>query len=127
MCDELPPRLLKEPFPFQLLHERRIDEAGWISTGCFAAQTFEQSFDTFEIDIDSFLQVLLAITTIDFGKYFRIVDYGFTNGSVPFLRQHGGSFEFNFFCNARHSSLGDLVLVSSGISSFGSFGSSDTS
>jgi len=34
VCDELPPRLLKEPFPFQLMHERRIDEAGWISTGC---------------------------------------------------------------------------------------------
>ena len=48
-----------------------------------------------------------------------LVLYGFTNGSVPFLRQHGGSFEFNFFCNARHSSLGHLVLVSSGICSCG--------
>jgi len=42
----LPSSLLKRAF----LQQRCVDEIGRVRAGGFAAQAFEQSFDTFEID-----------------------------------------------------------------------------
>jgi hypothetical protein len=65
---------LKPALFFQVLHQRGIDESFRIDAGGFAAQPFQQAFDAFELDIDCFRQVFVAVDPLNLVQDFRIVE-----------------------------------------------------
>jgi hypothetical protein len=49
-------------------------KAAGVGAGGFGADSFQQSFDALEIDVDRFLQLLLSVDSINFAEDLRVVE-----------------------------------------------------
>jgi hypothetical protein len=64
----------EKSFSFKLLDQRQIDKRSWVCPYCFTAQTFQQSLEAIDVDVDIRLQLLEAVGLVNLGQNLRVGD-----------------------------------------------------